>query len=409
MNGSQIPVPVLYLDNTSTFGGAINSLLYLLRALDKSRFPPLLVTAQPEEFLRHNFNFMQWRHVKIKLSWADNGIYKKIIGYRCFSSGLALKVVNRVRFAYWLLCVTLPEAVRYTLIGKKHGARLVHLNNIMGSQLAGILAAKFLGVPCVAHLRDFEEVDDVTKMYSKMIDAHIAISGAIKENLLRLAVAEEKITIVHDAIDLQDFDDTLSCDSLRKEFHLTGQEKLFGIFGRIVDWKGIKEFVHAAALIIRSVPEAMAFIVGDCSDGDSGYLAEVKSLIVHYGLERNVVLTGYRRDVPVLMQLMDVVVHASVTPEPFGMVLIEAMAMKKPVVATRMGGPLDIVLNGCTGFLVAPGNVGEMADAVRQLLQEVALAAAMGQKGKERVVSLFAKERYARQVEAVYAQLLGSG
>jgi glycosyltransferase involved in cell wall biosynthesis len=401
--------PVLYLDNTATFGGAINSLLYLLRGLDKSRFAPVLVTAQPEEFLRRNFNFIQWRTVRIKRSWVDNSMYKKITGMRLFSSGLGLKCVNRIRFFYWLLFITLPEAVRYWQIGRKYKVGLVHLNNIMGSQLAGILAAKMLNVPCVGHLRDFEEVDWVTRLYARFIDLHIAISGAIKDNLLRLAVPDEKIVVVYDAIDLQDFNDTVSIGHLRHEFSLNGEEQLFGIFGRIVCWKGTVEFVHAAALVILSMPNTKAFIVGDCSDGDSGYLKVVKELIAEYGLEEKIILTGYRTDVPALMQLMDVIVHASISPEPFGMVLIEAMAMKKPVVATRMGGPLDIMLDERTGFLVSPGNTKEMADAIERLLADKELASDMGRNGKKRVIDMFTKERYARQVEDVYARLLGSG
>jgi len=399
-------IPILFLDNSYTFGGAINSLLYLLRALDKSRFTPILVTAQPEEFLRQHFDFMKWHHMELKLPWVHNRIYKRITGYQMFSAGWGMKCVNRIRFLYWLLFVTLPEAVRYYRVGRKYKVRLIHLNNMLGGQLAGILAAKFLRVPCVAHLRDFEEVDGVTKMYAKMIDSHIAISSAIKENLLCLAIPEEKISIIHDGIDLDDFNDNLSCDYLRTEYALDGEEKTFGIFGRIIEWKGIKEFVRAAALVIRSVPGAKAFIIGDCSDGDGAYLAEVQKLITRYGLEQQIILTGYRKDVPAFMKLMDVVVHASITAEPFGMVLIEGMAMAKPVVATRMGGPLDIVEDATTGFLVEPGAVGHLAGAIRRLLSDNDLAAAMGQNGKNRVTALFTKERYARQVEEVYMHIL---
>lgn len=402
-------IPVLFLDNTYTFGGAINSLLYLLRALDKSRFMPILVTAQPEDYLHQNFNFMQWRHIEIKLPWVNNSIYKKITGFKLFSSGFGLKFVNRMRFLYWLLFVTLPEAFRYYQIGRQHKVRLVHLNNIMGSQLAGILAAKFLRVPCIAHLRDFEEVDGVTKFYAKLIDVHIAISGAIKENLLRLDVPVEKISLIHDAIDIDDFNKNISPQYLQQEFGIEKDEKLFGIFGRIVEWKGIKEFVRATALVIQSVPNAKGFIVGDCSDGDSAYLEEVKKLISKYKLEQKLILTGYRKDVPSLMQLMDVVVHASIKSEPFGMVLIEGMAMGKPIVATRMGGPLDIVEDGKTGFLVKPGDIEEMANAVERLLKEKTLAGAMGRNGRDRVVNFFTKERYARQVEDVYMHVLGRG
>lgn len=194
------------------------------------------------------------------------------------------------------------------------------------------------------------------------------------------------------------------------EFALNEEEKLFGIFGCIVGWKGIKEFVRAAALVVKSIPNAKGFIVDDCSDGDQKFLEEVRELITNYGMERDIILTGYRKDVPAFMQLMDVVVHASIMAEPFGMVLIEGMAMGKPVVATKMGGPLDIVVDGQTGFLVDPDNIVEgLAKAVQRLLREKPLAEIMGRNGQDRVVSLFTKERSARQVEEVYIHALGRG
>ncbi|HFD32713.1 MAG TPA: glycosyltransferase family 1 protein [Gammaproteobacteria bacterium] len=399
-------IPILYLDNSFTFGGAINSLLYLLRALDKSHFTPILVTAQPEAFLHQNFDFIEWKHINIKLPWVHNQLYKKITGYKFFSSGFGLRYVRRIRFLYWLLFVTLPEAARYYRIGRKHKVRLVHLNNMLGGQLAGIIAAKFLSVPCVAHARDFEEKGYLAKSYAKLIDLHIAISGDIKKNLLSLSIPEEKISLIYDAIDLDDFNSTQSGEYLRQEFSLNKKKKIFGIFGRIIDWKGIKEFIHAAAIVIQSVANTSAFIIGDCSDGDNKYFTEVKDLISYYGLEQNIILTGYRRDIPAFMELMDIVVHASIRPEPFGMVLIEAMAMGKPVVATKMGGPLDIVVDSETGFLVDGGNTEQMAELIIQLLTNKSLAESMGKKGKQRINQNFSKERYAQQIEHAYTTLL---
>ena len=103
------------------------------------------------------------------------------------------------------------------------------------------------------------------------------------------------------------------------------------------------------------------------------------------------------------MKLMDVIVHSSITPEPFGMVVIEGMAMGKPVVATRGGGPIDIVIDGETGFLVKMGDSKEMAEKLITLLKDEKLSSEMGKKGRARVESIFSKERYARQAQRVYA------
>lgn len=399
-------INILFLDNTFTFGGAINSLCYLIRALDTERYDSILVTGQPRDFLELNFSGTRWYQHIPKLPWVDNHIYKRIDALPLFRLRLLSKALNLTRFIYWFLFVTLPEAIRYYRLGKKHHIALVHLNNIIGSQLAGIIAAKLLGVPCVAHLRDFEEVHPITRFYARLVDHHVAISGAIKDNLLQLGVPEEKISVVFDALDLQEFNTDVNSEQLFGEFALTPDTPRFGIFGRVVDWKGIKEFLLAAQQVTAQVPDARGFIVGGPSDGDAAFYQEMIELARELGLKDKVVFTGYRKDVPALMKFMDVVVHASNSPEPFGMVVIEGMAMGKPVVATRAGGPLDIVLDEQTGYLVEVGNVASLSKSITRLLQQPDLRQQMGRQGRKRVEELFTNTIYAAKMQMIYQQVV---
>lgn len=393
---------ILYLDNTFTFGGAINSLCYLIRALDKEKYEPVLVTGQPVEYLEANFAGTIWYHYVPKLPWINNRVYKKIASLPPFRISVLSKSLNLARFFYWMLFVTLPEACRYYRLGKRHHVKLIHLNNIVGSQFAGIIAAKILRVPCVAHLRDFEEIHPITRFYARLVDYHVAISGAIKENLLGLGVPEEKISVVHDALDLEEFNTSVACEYLFEEFRVNPEQPRYGIFGRVVDWKGIREFLLAACTIDDQVPEALGFVIGGPSDGDEAFYREMLALAESLGLRDKVVFTGYRKDIPALMKFMDVVVHASNSPEPFGMVVIEGMAMGKPVVATRAGGPLDIVEDGKTGFLVPVGDAEPLAGAVISLLREPGLSDEMGRAGRERVERMFDNKLYAEKVQAIY-------
>ncbi|MDL1979311.1 MAG: glycosyltransferase, partial [Deltaproteobacteria bacterium] len=382
-------INILYIDNTFTFGGAINSLLNLFKALTKEKYCPILITGQPDEFMASHFKRFIYYRPNFKLSWIHNKLYKRIISLRICQNKILLKIINAVRFIYWLICITLPESFRYYRIGERHDVKIVHLNNILGSQLAGIIASKLLNVPCVAHLRHFEETDFITKVYAAMIDHHIAISSAIKENLLNLEVPENKISIVWDAIDLKEFDNSSSYEYLLEEFSINKGEKIFGIFGRIIEWKGIKEFILSADYVFKEVSDAKAFIVGDSSDDDRGYYDSMIALVRNLGLDDKIVFTGFREDVPALMNMMEVVVHASIQPEPFGMVLIEGMAMGKPVVATKAGGPLDIVDNGESGFLADIGDYMEMGKKITMLLKNPALSKNMGNKAKEKVMNYF--------------------
>jgi len=395
-------IGILYLDNTFTFGGAINSLSYLIEALDKKQFTPVVVTGQQEKLLQEKFGGTVCYHLMPKLTWVDNRVYSRIASLPFFKIRIVRWLLNMSRFLYWVFLVDFPEALLFWRIGKKHGVKLVHLNNIMGSQLSGIMAAKLLGVPCVAHLRDFEVNHPITRFYARLIDRHIAISSAIKENLLQLGVAANKITVVHDAINIAEFDSEVACTYLLNEFSLVPEQPKFGIFGRVIAWKGIKEFLLAAQEVIARIPNAHGFVVGGPSDGDETYYQEMQALAVELGLKGKVTFTGYRKDIPALMKFMDLIVHASTRAEPFGMVLIEGMAMGKPVVATRAGGPMDIVVDGETGYLIPIGDVAALGDAVFSLLADQDLRCRMGLQGRRKVVSEFSSQRYALQMETIY-------
>lgn len=399
-------INILYIDNTFTFGGAINSLLNLFKALNTEKYCPILITGQPDEFLASHFKRFIYYRLNFKLSWIHNKLYKRIISLRICQNKILLKIIKAVRFIYWLICITLPESFRYYRIGKRHDIKIVHLNNMLGGQLAGIIAGKLLRAPIVAHLRDFEEVHWITKFYAKMIDHHIAISSAIKKNLIELGVGEDRISIVWDAVDLEEFDSNIAYQYLLEEFNGKKGEKTFGIFGRIIEWKGIREFILSADYVFKEVSNAKAFIVGDSSDGDKDYYHSMITLVRDFGIDDKIVFTGFREDVPALMNMMEVVVHASIQPEPFGMVLIEAMALGKPVVATKAGGPLDIINNGESGFLVNIGDYVGMGKKITMLLKNPALSKEIGNNAKERAMNHFCKEKNANSIEDIYRKIL---
>lgn len=400
------PVPILILDSTYTFGGAIQSLCYLLRALDKEQYEPILVSGQSKLFLAKHFD-CTWYHFVPKLPWVNNLIYKKISAVWIFRFRLLRKALNLLRYMYWFVLITLPDAVKYYKIGHKHRVELVHLNNIFGTQLAGILAAKFLRVPCVAHLRDFEEDHPITRFYARLIDHHVAISAAVRDNLKQLGVPGDRITVVHDALDLADFHPAVDFDHFAEEFCLVPGQPTFGIFGRVIEWKGIREFILAVREVLEVIPDARGFVVGDHSDGDEDFFHAMQQLTSDLGLKEKIVFTGYRNDVPALMSMMNVVVHASIRPEPFGMVIIEGMAMEKPVIASKAGGALDIVVDAETGLLVDMGDVKALGQAIITLLGQNNLCRTMGLAGRARVVQKFNSNRYAFEMATIY-QSLGS-
>jgi predicted outer membrane repeat protein len=393
---------ILFIDNTCTFGGAINSLEKLVHALDKQRFVPILVTGQAPHLLAEMFD-IRWYHMMPQRSWVDNHRYLKLAGLSIFRFNITRRLLNALRLLYWIACVHLPEGLRYYRIGRKHQVSIVHLNNIIGSQLSGIIAAKLLRVPLIAHMRDFEAISPVTRLYARAVDHFVAISQAVRHNIGQLGVADEKITLVHDAIDITALKDQPDPpQTLHEAFGTPPNCPTFAIFGRVIAWKGIREFIEASRKVMERIPNARGFVVGSPSDGDAPFFLKMQQFAGELGLAERIVFTGYRKDALQLMRQMDIIVHASKRPEPFGMVIIEGMALGKPVVATRGGGPLDIVRHMETGILIEMGDSDALAGAITFLLRHPEVINRMGKAAYHHVKERFSIERNVLQLEALY-------
>ncbi len=171
--------------------------------------------------------------------------------------------------------------------------------------------------------------------------------------------------------------------SVRAE-HGWGRCQLVGIVGRLQEWKGQEVFLRAAALVADIDPDVRFLVVGGAILGWEGnYPERLERLARQLGVEERVFFAGHQDDVYPWIDALDVVVHASFG-EPFGLVLVEAMALGKPLVATGQGGPSDIVEDGISGLLVPPGDHEAMAQAVAGLLVDPERRARMGACAAER-------------------------
>jgi glycosyltransferase involved in cell wall biosynthesis len=193
---------------------------------------------------------------------------------------------------------------------------------------------------------------------------------------------------------------------VREEWGIPADVPLAGMVGRLVDWKGPDYFLRAAALVAEDLEEARFMLVGDALFGERAYVEELKALVRELGIEERVVFTGFREDVEDVMGCLDLVVHASVLPDPLPTVLIEALGMGLPVVATEGGGVREIVENGECGLVVPPRDVGAMAEAMKTLLRDGELAARMGEEGRRKVQATFDPEVTSRELQEELLRLL---
>ncbi|MDP8212040.1 MAG: GT4 family glycosyltransferase PelF [Candidatus Zapsychrus exili] len=180
------------------------------------------------------------------------------------------------------------------------------------------------------------------------------------------------------------------------------------IVGRITPLKGHKYFLKAMARVVRNMPYAKIWIIGDAPKSKKAYKHELEVLVDRLGLKENVEFLGNRRDIPELLSSVDVAVLSTVTQEAFGRVILEAQAAGVPVVATKVGGVVDIIDDGETGLLVMPKDPEGMAKEVMRLLKDKNLSHRIVEKAKVKLRDKFTVEYMSSETLGVYEELLSS-
>lgn len=239
-------------------------------------------------------------------------------------------------------------------------------------------------------------------------DVVIAISEHISHHMQSVyGTPRDRIRVIHRGVDFDVFDpekvgeDRL--DALRRAWDVPKDVPIVMLPGRVTRWKGQHVLIEALAELGRR--DFCCLIVGDVQ-GRDGYRAELDEAIRRHGLEDLVRLPGPCDDMPAAYRLADLIVSASTDPEAFGRVAIEAQAMGRPVIATDHGGARETVVGGETGWLVPPGDVGALAQALDNLWRRDETLQRMGEAGIRRARADFSIDKMCAETLAVYRSVL---
>lgn len=384
------PYRIAYVDHAEDLGGAEKSLLELTARLDRARFTPLLLHTRGAKWMRRE----ECGHLERIPVFAPGGILERKRGN---VGGLLANLRD--------LFASAQPVYRIVRSLKRHGADLVHTNSLKGHLLGG-MAARMARLPLIWHMRDLlgegEGLGVVRQAAATCRPRVIAISEAVARQFEGLPVPVE---VVPNGVPLERFTPGEPPEQLRAEWELEPQAQVVMCLGRLTPWKGHRTLLQAFAQMAERCPQARLLIVGEVAFWADEYGEELHALTARLGLNGRVIWAGFRSEVPELLRLADVLVLPS-RNEPFGRVLIEAMATGKPVVATNSGGAPEIVVPEETGLLVPPENAGALAGALERLLGDAELRRRLGAAGMERARVHFDVRRVVEQVQAIYGEML---
>ncbi|MDP8290465.1 MAG: glycosyltransferase family 4 protein [Candidatus Susulua stagnicola] len=243
-------------------------------------------------------------------------------------------------------------------------------------------------------------------------DKIIAVSHFIKKEIIGIGIDDKKITVVHHGVDQDRFTPGVETKSILKKYpQLKGKRVVFHP-ARIGLAKGCDFSIKAMNIVKKKHPDIMLVLAGSKNIIDWGNtqqkdIAYLVDLIKHFNMEDNVLIDMYTLDeVKELYEISDICLYPSSAPEPFGLTMLEAMSMAKPMIVTNMGGMPEIIEHGINGFIIPVRDFEAMAARISQLLEDQTLRERFGYTGREMVESHYTKEKVTQETIGVYKKVL---
>jgi glycosyltransferase involved in cell wall biosynthesis len=286
---------------------------------------------------------------------------------------------------------------------------IVHLNNQPANGADDWLpAARFRRIPCITHARVMVRPghDAIHRWLQRRYDLVLPDSRHVAEAVIATTgIARERVRVVYEGVDADAFRQSIRRppEAVRQQHGIQPDDVLIVMAGHLRPWKGQHVLVDALARV-KDRSRVKAIFVGGTPEGHADYAAQLNATAAATGISDMIAFVGERNDVADFMNAADIVVHASIDPEPFGIVVVEGMALGKAVLASALGGPLEIITPG-TGMLFNPAKPEELAAAIDRASSDPSFRAALGRAAVERA-DVFSVRALVSGTEAAYDTVL---
>lgn len=399
---------ILYIEQNTdgTVGGSHFSLLFLVEGLNKKLYSPIAVFYQ-EHRLVPRYKQAGCKVLLMKKPKTLNlaellPAFNKLASNRVLRLFITMPMLIMQKMLNYFIAFIFPAFACWIIVIKEK-IDLVHLNNTLLRPQQWILASLFTRAKVIAHERGINNSFPFqTRFWARFLKRIICISDAVKENLLKHGFSKEKLYRIYNGLDPDKFVPVKTKTEVMKEFGINSDVPIIGVVGNVKWWKGQETVIRSMKHVKESFPDSKCLIIGD---NVKAYLDHIKTIVKNENLENCIIFTGHRNDIPDLINSLSVLIHASTLPEPFGRVLLEGMALEKPIISTNIGAGPEIIEDGKTGLLVNPGDEKSLAEAIISMLKDPPKALNMGKAGRIRLEKYFHISENIRKTEELYSEI----
>lgn len=396
---------ILVIDTGKEWGGGTNSLLELLKRINKYKYHFTVLFYN--NYKKGNNSDIKTEIEKLgidcllleqKEQLAIAKIFKELIRLVFFFSKKLKKYF--IFFIDYQFRIK-PNAQKIIKILTDFKIDMLYMNNQPSSNLEGIIASKITGIPALQHCRKIASLNSFeVKMSNKYLSKIICVSNGAKQELIQNGIDIPKSVVVYNGIDVTT-SPLKTCHEIREKWNIPDNNILIGTVGSLLKLKRIKDFIEIVDIVSKkSKLPIKCIIVGDGPEKGS-LLENAKRKKIF----DKVVFTGFQSDAISYINAMDIFVMTS-EKEGLPRVILEAMLVGKPVVASNVTGPSELVVNGETGLLIPPKRPDMFANAIVKLIENPELRRQMGELGRKRVIENFPIEKYVKGVEKVFTEVL---
>lgn len=394
---------ILILEQGQSFGGAIISLSQTISCFKKT--DPILITFMPKEasdpWVKGVTHFPLVDHFNYNNRYKFNDFCKNNIPFRLLQK-LFLK-----SYALASLIGEMVLAHKIARIGKRNGVQLVHCNN--GVTHLAWRVAKIMKLPLIYHFRGVDWSNTYSDEVRLAASKYIAITRFLAEDFSKkMSLPLEKFSLIYDPVDYKVFDGILpgSLFDARQAMQASEFDVVYLISARIIPFKGQLEFLQTSLSLLKENKNFKIALMGNSADESPDYFKKIESFISAHNLNQQVTLLGFQENPMPFIKAADVIVHFSLGPEGFGRSVVEAWAAKKPIIATAIGGPIELINDAHDGYLVDPKNSAQCQEKIKLMLEIEALRKSLGSNGYLRVIESFSQEKIAESLESLIIEAI---